>query len=296
MNGGRITANTNRQESGFPYTAGAVYIEPGAKFTMNNGMIDHNVGAAGAVFMGRGGSLSNPLLKSDEDFALFELNGGNIVSNEAKGGFGFAGGIFIFPQGKLNLHDGIIADNKGQNRGGAITITDQYVTEYVNGSMGPYSRSTTTYPVPYEDFILRNKAEANYNGGLIYKNSTPDDGGGIFVDANTAYFNRVMILDNKASVEGGGIYTSYPPRLLGLKDLLITENRAEKYYGLPTIDGAPGSGGGFWSCPYGYIHIADGHTVYVFDNSSVNKGAGFTFRQKTNPFELVFWGERTHRR
>ena len=292
MNGGRITANTNRQESGFPYTAGAVYIEPGAKFTMNNGMIDHNKGAAGAVFMGRGGSLSNPLLKSDKDFALFELNGGNIVSNEAKGGFGFAGGIFIFPQGKLNLHDGIIADNKGQNRGGAITITDQYVTDYVNGSMGEYSRSTTTYPVPYEDFILRNKAEANFNGGLIYKNSTPDDGGGIFVDANTAYFNRVMILDNKASVEGGGIYTSYPPRLLELKDLLITENRAEKYSGLPTIDGAPGSGGGFWSCPYGYIHIADGHTVYVFDNSSVNKGADFTFRQKTNPFELIFGGKR----
>ncbi|WP_143614560.1 Cna B-type domain-containing protein [Urinicoccus timonensis] len=96
-----------------------------------------------------------------------------------------------------------------------------------------------------------------------------------------------MILDNKALTLGGGIYTSYPPRLLELKDLLITENRAEKYAALnPGENGAPGSGGGFWSCPYGYIHIADGHSVYVFDNFSANKGADYTFRNKTRPFDL----------
>ena len=295
MNGGRITANTNRLNSGFPYTAGAVYIEPSAKFTMNNGMIDHNIGAAGAVFMGRGGSTTNPILKNDDDFALFKLNGGNIVSNEAKGGFGFAGGIFIFPQGKLNLKDGIIAGNKGQNRGGAITITDQYVTEYTNGSMGPYSKSTTTHNLPYEKFILRNRAEANFNGGLIFKNSTPDDGGGVFVDTNTAYFNRVMILDNEARTLGGGIYISYPPRTQTIKEMLITENSAEKYTALnPGENGAPGSGGGIWSCPYGYIHIGDGHTVYVFNNTAANKGADFAFRQKTNPFELTY-GSKTER-
>lgn len=286
MNGGRITANTNRQESGFPYTAGAVYIEPGAKFTMKNGMIDHNVGAAGAVFMGREGSLSNPLLKSDKDFALFELKGGNIVSNEAKGGFGFAGGIFIFPQGKLNVHDGIIANNKGQNKGGAITITDQYVTDYVNGGTGKHSKKSTTYPVPYEDYVLRNKAEANFKGGLIYKNTTPGPGGGMFVDTNHVNLQRLMILDNTANLYGGGIYVSFPPRTVELKELLITENSAERYGEInPGENGENGTGGGFWSCPYGYIHIGDGHSFYVFNNKAY-KGADFTTRQKVNPFEL----------
>ncbi|CAC9932589.1 LPXTG-motif protein cell wall anchor domain protein [Aedoeadaptatus coxii] len=297
MEGGRITANEIREDTQYSLNAGAVIVSSGGRFIMNNGMIDHNIGASGGVLAGDlFGAKGKDIVKNPEDAAIVEMNGGHIISNRTRGLRKLGGGIGVYSGGTLNFKDGIIAKNHAvsdhtaaQPRGGGIFVSDGYIVEYSHGYPNRFSKIADQ---PYEKYLIENKAEANIDGGLVYKNESDGVGGGFYVDANTAYFNRVMILDNKALTLGGGIYTSYPPRLLELKDLLITENRAEKYAGLnPGEDGAPGSGGGFWSCPYGYIHIADGHTVYVFDNSSVNKGADFTFRQKTYPFELRIGGK-----
>lgn len=285
MKGGRITANEIVEDSKqFSLNAGGVYVSPGGKFTMTNGMIDHNTGAAGGVFAGDlFGAQGKDLVKNPEEAAIVELNGGSIVSNKTRGGRQLAGGVAVFPGGTLNFNDGIIANNLGNTRAGGIFVTDQYITD----SDDEVERKSTT-PGPYDEHIRVNKAEASLKGGLIYKNITPERGGGVFVDSNRVSFERVMILNNKATVYGGGIYVSYAPRTQKLENILITENHAVKGGSVSGgLDGIPATGGGIWNCPYGSTHIGDGHSIYVYNNTSVlNKGSDYSYPIRNYPFSL----------
>lgn len=282
MNGGRITANKTKAKLTLPYNAGAVDVSRGGRFIMNNGMIDHNISASGAVFVGNDGLNNTKILKEDKDFALFEFKGGSIVSNKSKG-YNLAGGITIFPTGKLKITDGIVANNYAGRNAGGIMVSDQYVHSFSNTINNSYSK---TYD---EDYVKKNKAEANFDGGLIYKNETGYAGGGVFVDSNHVHFNKTMILDNKAAKFGGGVYVGFPPRVQELENILITENETFKSGLINENDdawGGPLVGGGIWNCPDGYIHLGDGHSVYVFNNKGAMGGADYVFAKKTHSFEL----------
>lgn len=275
MEGGRISSNISYEKIDKNYTrptaAGAVYVRPGGTFTMNAGLIDNNQGGfTGGVFVGD--------LYGANEFAVANINGGIIARNKSISSYKSGGGLSGFPKSKINMIDGIIAGNESGGTGGGIAVSDQFVSEFSNVINKEYANTSKDY----EKFLKTNKADANLDGGLIYGNKAYN-GGGVYVDTNHVNFGKTMILDNKASNWGGGVYVSFPPRVQTLKDLLITENNAKMYW-FDSFGG--GNGGGIWNCPTGYIHIGDGHSVYVFDNQADGEGKDITFSKKTGYFKL----------
>ena len=293
MLGGRITSNDSEFNKKYPHSAGAVYVNVGGKFFMENGVIDHNTGAVGGIFAGDlfGAGKGIDLINNPDDAAIVNMNGGYILFNRSRersltdrtrNGWRLVGGIAIFPAATLNLNDGVIAYNQGNMQGGGIIVSDQYA-QYPD-KMG---RATVDRRL-YDEYILSNKAEGNINGGLIYKNTTLGNGGGIFVDSNHVTLNSGLILNNTAKQFGGGIYVSYVPRTQKLENILITKNNTIK--GATTslgANGTAGTGGGIWNCAYGTTHMGDGHSVYVFDNSSfLGKGSDYSYVRRHFPFSI----------
>ena len=277
MEGGRISKNTSfeqiDQDYYRPHAAGAVYVSPGGTFTMKNGLIDNNHGGlTGGVFAG-------DLFGSKGDPAVVEIKGGIIANNLSATRFQMGGGINGFPASKITITDGIIAGNHSNDVGGGIAISSQYL-----GDTSNILRDEKVFVgTDYQKFIKENKAEAFINGGLIYKNQAGTSGGGVYVDSNDVIFGKTMILDNKAGQFGGGIYVSFPPITQKLEKILITENLAKGY----TDAHLGGSnGGGIWNCPTGYVHIGDGHSVYVYNNNADGYGKDITFVKKAWNFEL----------
>ena len=278
MEGGRISKNTSFEQIDQDYTrptaAGAVYVRPGGTFTMKNGLIDNNHGGlTGGVFAG-------DLFGSKEDPAEVTMNGGIIANNLSATRYQMGGGLNGFPKSKITITDGIIAGNKSFTTGGGVAISSQYIGSPSN----ILGREKATVNTNYENFIKENKAEAFIDGGLIYKNRAMTSGGGIYVDSNDVNFGRTMILDNIAGMFGGGVYASFPPITQKLENILITENRAYGGYTGSIIGGS--NGGGLWNCPTGFVHIGDGHSVYVYNNDSGSYGKDITFSEKTWYFSL----------
>ncbi|UQK58885.1 Cna B-type domain-containing protein [Fenollaria massiliensis] len=278
MEGGRISKNTSFEQIDHdyerPYAAGAVFVQPGGTFTMTNGLIDNNHGGlTGGVFAGS-------LWGSSGDPAEVEINGGIIANNLSATRYQMGGGLNGFPASKITITDGIIAGNKSYNTGGAIGISSQYIGSPSN-VLGAEKATVNTN---YENFIKTNKAEAIIDGGLIYKNRALSSGGGIYIDSNDVKLGKTMILDNKAGEFGGGIYVSFPPITQKLEDILITENKAKGWVTSSIIGGS--NGGGLWNCPTGFVHIGDGHSVYVYNNDSGSYGKDITFSEKTWYFSL----------
>lgn len=278
MEGGRISKNTSfeqiDQDYTRPYAAGAVFVQPGGTFTMTNGLIDNNHGGlTGGIFAGSlWGSSGKP--------AEVTIKGGIIANNLSATRFQMGGGLNGFPASKITITDGIIAGNKSFNTGGGIGISSQYIGSPSN-ILGAEKATVNTN---YENFIKTNKAEANFDGGLIYKNRAIRSGGGIYIDSNDVKLGKTMILDNKAGEFGGGVYASFPPITQKLEDILITENKAKGGVTSSIIGGS--NGGGLWNCPTGFVHIGDGHSVYVYNNDSGSYGKDITFSEKTTFFQL----------
>ena len=278
MEGGRISKNTSFEQIDHdyerPYAAGAVFVQPGGTFTMTNGLIDNNHGGlTGGVFAG-------DLWGSSGDPAIVEMKGGIIANNLSATRFQMGGGLNGFPASKITITDGIIAGNKSFNTGGGIGISSQYIGDWSN-VLGAEKATVNTN---YENFIKTNKAEAIIDGGLIYKNRALSSGGGIYVDSNDVKLGSTMILDNKAGQFGGGVYASFPPITQKLEDILITENKAKGGVTSSILGGS--NGGGLWNCPTGFVHIGDGHSVYVYNNDSGSYGKDITFSEKTWSYKL----------
>ena len=281
MEGGRITANEIIEDTQYSLNAGGVYVSPGGKFTMNNGMIDHNIGAAGGVFAGDFRRTdAKEVLKKPEDAAIVEINGGYILSNKTRGPRKLAGGIAIYAAATLNLYDGIIAGNYSGDVGGGIGISSQYIYNYSQVYRDEWTTLTSTN---YDEFIRKNKSEANINGGLIFKNRSAANGAGVYVDSNDVTFGTTMILENESYRHGGGIYISFPPITQKLEHILITENLAE---GFADAYLGGSNGGGIWNCPTGYVHIGDRHSVYAYNNNAGSYGQDITFVKKAWNFKL----------
>ncbi len=277
MEGGRISKNTSYEQIDAnysrPYAAGAVYVNPGGTFTMKNGLIDNNTGGlTGGVFAGDLGlQITKP--------AIVNMEGGIIAKNKTASNYEAGAGLAGYPNSKITITDGIIAGNRSYDVGGGIAISSQYLGNTSN----IYGDQKASVNKNYSEFIKRSKAEALIDGGLIYKNKSNGDGGGIYVDSNDVTFGKTMVLDNLSYNHGGGIYISYPPITQKLKHILITENLAKGHYDA-YLGGS--NGGGLWNCPTGFVHIGDGHSVYVYNNDSEGYGKDVTFYKKAWNFKL----------
>ena len=278
MEGGRISGNTSYEQidPGYyrPYAAGAVFVQPGGTFTMTNGLIDNNTGGlTGGVFAGSlwGFSGDTP--------AIVNIQGGIIAKNSSATKYKMGGGLAGFPASKITITDGIIAGNNSDDAGGGIGISSQYIGDPSN----ILNDEKVTVDKNYQEWIKKNKAEAKIDGGLIYKNESGASGGGIYVDSNDVHFGKTMFLDNRAGQFGGGIYISFAPITQKLEHILITENLAKGHTDAK-LGGS--NGGGIWNCPLGFVHIGDGHSVYVYNNNAESYGKDITFVKKAWNFTL----------
>ncbi len=273
MNGGRITSN-KEVDYGYnsPGRAGGVYITYNGYFEMNSGIIDNNQGPTGGVAVSDLYGLSNA--PNDAKPAEFVMNGGLIANNKRvhrSDQTGTGGGVLAYVSSKFDFNNGIIAGNSS-GTGGGISVIDNYVHEFDGVN---YSKTNS---MDYENYVLRNKAELNVNGGLIYKNEAyvsgnpnrSGAGGGIYVSSNYVNLNKGLLLDNKSENMGGGIYVSIVPYTQKLENILITENNAYSSNQIYYLPG--GNGGGIWNCPIGDVVFEDYNSVYVFDNNASNSG------------------------
>lgn len=83
MVGGRISSNRTyqvREPWGRPSTAGGVFVQPGAKFNLSNGLIDNHISTTGGVTVG-------DLYGGCKD-AVMQMTGGIIVNNKARSLYG----------------------------------------------------------------------------------------------------------------------------------------------------------------------------------------------------------------
>ncbi|MDO5716112.1 MAG: hypothetical protein Q4P25_05995, partial [Tissierellia bacterium] len=268
MDGGRITKN-----KGY---VGAISVDPGGTFHMNNGLIDNNeaVGnyGGGGIFAGTVEQNKDPNKKN----AVVNIKGGIIAKNKSQN---VGGGISSWMKSVINIDDGIIGGNESTENGAGISISDQFIKSFSNTVNGEFAN---TYG-DYDEYVKLNKAEAKFNGGLIIKNQSSGNGGGLYIDTNHVNLNKTMILDNESPNFGGGLYVSFPPRIQIIENLLITENEAK----MTVFDQfGGGNGGGLWNCPTGYVHIGDGHSVYIYNNNADGYGKDITFSKKTEDFKL----------
>ena len=292
MNGGRISSNeVEWAPRNNTLNAGGVYAARGSKFIMNNGMIDHNIGTTGGLFIGDlYPEEEKDLFKYPNTAAIVKMNGGYIIGNQTNGTMQFSGAVTVFSGGTFTLKDGIIAGNSSYgnpNSGagsGAVYISDGFIGEHSNTIGDEWANIASDY----KKYVSKNKAEANFNGGLIYDNYASWSGGGLFIDSEYVGLNRIMILDNRATKWGGGIYYSFPPMVNKLEHMLVTENSAN-IGGVNLNDeywGGPAAGGGLWNCPTGYVHLGDGHSLYIYNNEAEGKGTDISFAKKAHRFLL----------
>ena len=207
--------------------------ETGAYFEMSGGYIRNNETATAPVFLYGTTSSANA---DNMAKALFVMTGGTISGNRATPPSGSqnvqmgSGGVAA--EGKVRFElskDGRIENNRNSGYGGAVTTF-----------------GNSSYDV-YAEFIM--------NGGVIRGNRAAS-GGGIYIGSDGSQINEGLIEGNEATAHGGGIYVSYYPVVLNIKNALITGNKAAT------------TGGGAWFCPTGeYTNIVtDG--AAIFDNEA----------------------------
>lgn len=187
-NGGQLTMKNavimnSMNEHGY---TGPIKVKKGGSFTMDGGRISNNTSyekidhdynrptSAGTVYV--------------DPSASFTMNNGLIDNNN--------GGVTAYPKSELIITDDIIAGNRSGS-GGGVAVSDQFLSEFSNVVNREYANT----PADYEKHLKDNKAEANLNGGLIYKNYAS------IVPGLTEY-NFYIKQDQN------GFYTLYVPRLI----------------------------------------------------------------------------------
>ena len=211
------------------------------------------------------------------------MTGGIITNNRSVTLYALGGAINGFQRSDIRIDDGIIANNSS-GYGGGIAISNQMMS--FDNSPGRESSSVGSLS---PESLRKIRAQLTLNGGVI-ANNRANKGGGLYIDSDDVHFNKTMLLDNTAEQFGGGAYISFPPHKQRLEKMLITENKANQGIYTAPIDEA-NTGGGLWNCPTGYVHIGDGHTVYVFNNKAKNKGDDLRFSKKTGYFKLTVGGK-----
>ena len=171
MSGGTIANNTASEHGG------AVYMT-GGTFTMSGGTIANNTASehGGAVYMTGG---------------TFTMKGGTIANNTAKSGFG--GGLYVDGNNNnavdIRLSDNAEISNNTATNGGGV---------FMKGSGTKITLSGTAK-------ISNNKAVEGSVGTL-----GTGHGGGVHVDDGTfSISDSVIITNNEAEKDGGGVYVHF---------------------------------------------------------------------------------------
>lgn len=232
--------------------------EDASSFIMNGGEISNNYSSylSGAVTVG---TWLQPDYKS---VASFEMNGGVISKNTSRYA---GGGVLIICNGDFKMNQGQITDNQAPV-GGGIAANDGFISSDAGNAGFKIEEWGTTYHCP---------ASFTMNGGVVSGNSTNEAlnstggvdgvGGGIYLATNMGTFNAGVISNNTARDQGGGIYVASVPYQLQMYNTLIIDNTASLL------------GGGIWTCPTGSVKILVNNGGALFGNTAETDAAGDDF-------------------
>ena len=203
------------------------------------------------------------------------IHGGYIVNCGNKDSIGNGGGIFL-QAGALNIKDGVIAFNEGQQGGGIYggqwTVSDgQEIQVTIEGGIFAENQSKLNGGGIYGVNIT-----LGISGNPVFaKNTAQEDGGGIFLINKKGKMNIAggTIVGNTAR-SGGGIYSNDCVETNELKgNIIISKNTARE------------SGGGIYF-GNGNVSIGNlntqGEKIIVSDNSASGSGGGICFLDTTS--------------
>lgn len=219
---------------------GGVYVNEGASFTMNGGLIKgnnltgnaDNDGGAGVYVLG-----------------TFIMNGGTISNNSTKyhtvGITHGGGGVFVAADGSFTMNNGVIEKNESYGCGGGVHNTGTFLMnngeiknninyQYINGKWTantPYGGgvyNTGTFTMKNGTISgnsascgggIANTGTATIENGTISNNYSPTNpsnssnyylppcgGGGLYNKAGTLTMLAGTVDGNKAYTYGGGVY------------------------------------------------------------------------------------------
>ena len=266
MNGGSIHDNVNT-------IGGGVIVAKDSYFTMNDGEIYGNVagpqGYGGGVAVGlygtfemNGGRIHDNMVKANVGggvsvgqsswatnqttppyWSNFIMNGGVIENNHADDLYG--GGLAIAWTGNVTMNGGMIRNNTALAGGGVVIGL-------------PYDNATPVTFFMNGGEITDNQATAYYGGGIMVLGPEPNIGVKI---GTVASISQPIIKNNKAAMQGGGIY--------------LFQSKVSLFNALLTGNEAGSDGGGIYLSADSSLNIAQ-NTIFENNVAANNGGAIYT--------------------
>ena len=196
-NGGTLVINTGAKiiENSSSSYGGGVYVS--GTFTMNGGEISGNISSYNGNF-GGGVSVGNN--------GAFIMNGGIISGNSSSAYGGGGGGVSVGSNGIFIMNGGEISGNSTATRGGGVCV---YRGTFIMNN-GEISGNTSSYDgggvyIVDSGFFIMDGGEISGNNTTETDPSSPQVGGGIYLNDGSLSMNNGEISGNSASL-GGGIF------------------------------------------------------------------------------------------
>lgn len=202
MNGGTISGNNASNDFG-----GGVTVIQGS-FTMNGGTISGNYAAGN----GGGVAVVPALLNYGNLSAVFTMNGGTITGNRSG----------------LSKENHSLGTSGGARTGGGVMVSGQAAKFIMNG--GTISDNVAGTSISWGGGVMINtNAKAYLLGGTISGNTSPTEGGGVYMASAKVYLGAVTITGNTAGTQGGGVFCETPANLHLVGATIIGENMSGKF-------------------------------------------------------------------
>lgn len=262
----------------FSGTGSIVGIAGTAGITVNNGVLNF-----------RGGTLTHP-------GQGIVVTGGSVNFPETAGsilGCGYGtkqanGGAIDLRGGTLNMKAGYLGGNQAATRGGAVSVgSGSKADVIIDGA--DVTIACNSSGIQAGGFYIYSNGALDFKKGRIASN-TAVNGGGIYVltgsrttignpgasEQPTSGTLNCIITDNKASGQGGGIFTYQSSSVLQVYGTAITGNEAPEGGGIRIGDNSAAKGGWFESR----------HSIISYNKANGGSGGGIRF-DVANPASIT---------
>ena len=259
--GGNVNGNQAPNEGGGLWNQKGSTMDIEYTWVINNDAYGNKAQAGGAGIYNNGGDLN-----------IYQQ--ARIVGNRARGASASGGGI-LSVDGNIIITDALVYENRANRAGGAIELIEG-VLEVTNSKI--YDNYFGDAPKPGNGGALHvtGSATVTFNGGSVYNNIAPNEGGALWNGSGIMTINGTTISNNTAAgstiadpleIKGGGaIFANDNGTLIINEGTLIDGNFAT---------GAGGSGGGILMATNSTLKIMGSADAPVtLSNNAANRAGG----------------------
>jgi len=234
ITGGTVSNNTASAEGGGLWNGSGT-------MTVDNVMIDGNIGSGDDADQGGGGLFNNG--------GTLIVQNSTISNNVADGSSGSGGGILNVTGGMLTVENTTLSGNTSKRAGGAIEDNSGSSTTIVLTNVTMDGNSTGAAPGNGGGLHITGPGDSQITGGTVSNNTASAEGGGLWNGSGTMTVDNVMINGNTGSGDaadqgGGGLFNN--GGTLIVQNSTISNNVA---------DGSSGSGGGILNVTGGMLTV-----------------------------------------